>query len=189
MDNGQNGDLHLQQISECDESETTSNKKHGGTLSKRNSSSNTEVTFDIEDDDKKKKTSKRCVWCRLWCDRCTASLRTDHNPLPDTPSSCERFKFAFLCPPHGRVGGFMFLLVLFFTLWGVLVAITDNEALPGGNLFSLLVLFFTCWFGGYLISFLRLPPLLGKYFRDLLLLMCTEVVKNSTLYLQSSYWI
>ncbi|XP_041363760.1 sodium/hydrogen exchanger 9B2-like isoform X2 [Gigantopelta aegis] len=160
MDNTEHSDLHLQEIRECDES-VTKNGKDEGTLCKSNSFSNREVTFQAEDEVPKRKKPERCVWCRLCCGRCTSPLLTTRNPLPSNPSCCDRFKFALLCPPHGRVGGFLFLLILFFTLWGFLVAVTDKNALPGGNLFSLLVLFFTCWFGGYLISFIRLPPLLG----------------------------
>ncbi|XP_041363754.1 sodium/hydrogen exchanger 9B2-like isoform X2 [Gigantopelta aegis] len=109
----------------------------------------------------KKGSHKRCLWCRLFCHWCTLPLRTEQNPLPSSPSFCERFKFAFLCPPHGRVGGFLFLFVLFFTWWGVLIAVTDKDALPGGNLFSLLILFISCWIGGYLMTLIRLPALLG----------------------------
>jgi hypothetical protein len=27
-----------------------------------------------------------------------------HNPLPTTPTKGDRFKYAFTCPPHGKVG-------------------------------------------------------------------------------------
>ena len=118
------------------------------------------ITFVTNDDDEER--PERCVPCRQKFHRFTTPLRTEQNPLPNNPTFCERLKFIFLCPPHGHVGAFLFLVFIFVTWWGVLVAITNTDALPGGNLFSLLVLFFTCWFGGYLITYIRLPPLLGN---------------------------
>ena len=41
-------------------------------------------------------------------------------------------------------------------------ALTHGEAMPGGNLYSLLILFIACAIGGYVISFIHLPPLLGN---------------------------
>lgn len=53
---------------------------------------------------------------------------------------------------------FLFLCGITFA---VLVAVFKDQALPGGNFFSLYVLFFGSILGGYLISFIKLPPLLG----------------------------
>ncbi|UYV75314.1 SLC9B2 [Cordylochernes scorpioides] len=51
----------------------------------------------------------------------------------------------------------LFLLMVWGTLWGI----TEAEALPGGNLFSLFVLLISCYLAGRLMTLISLPPLLG----------------------------
>ena len=86
---------------------------------------------------------------------------TKHNQLSSQPSFGEKLCYAFRCPPHGNVGQGLTLLVLLLLTWGVLVAITGSQALPGGNLFSLLVLFVCSVLGGMAVEAIGLPPLLG----------------------------
>ncbi|KAK3087377.1 hypothetical protein FSP39_005190 [Pinctada imbricata] len=64
-------------------------------------------------------------------------------------------------PPHGSLASYLQFAIICLQIWGILVALTQDQGLPGGNLFSLLVLFVACVFGGYVISFVNLPPLLG----------------------------
>ncbi|XP_060082239.1 sodium/hydrogen exchanger 9B2-like [Ylistrum balloti] len=106
-------------------------------------------------------TSRRCIGLRICCHKFSKPMRTKYHPLPENPSICQRLKYSFLCPPHGNIAWYMQFLILAGITWIVLVSLTHSEALPGGNFFSLFVLFYGAVVGGYLISFLRLPPLLG----------------------------
>jgi hypothetical protein len=103
------------------------------------------------------KTSKRAV-LKNFARPC---LR-EANPLPENPTIVEKIKDIFLLPPHGIVGFIMQITIICLQIWGILVAITGSEALPGGNFFSLLVLFVVSVVGGRLVSLINLPPLLGK---------------------------
>ncbi|KAB7506620.1 Mitochondrial sodium/hydrogen exchanger 9B2 [Armadillidium nasatum] len=84
-----------------------------------------------------------------------------HNTLPPDPSKGERLKYAFSCPPHGKIGRFLTYLLLFILFWGSLVYIVHDMALPGGTIFSLLILVVTAQIGGMLVAKIHLPPLLG----------------------------
>ncbi|XP_069123736.1 sodium/hydrogen exchanger 9B2-like [Argopecten irradians] len=106
-------------------------------------------------------TPQRCQGLRRCCQKISKPLRTKYHPLPENPSICQRLKYSFLCPPHGNLAWYMQFFILVGITWTVLVSLTHSEALPGGNFFSLFVLFYGAIIGGYLISFLRLPPLLG----------------------------
>lgn len=59
-------------------------------------------------------------------------------------------------------------VLLAAVLFGVVWSITEDECLPGGNLFGITVLFICALIGGKLMAFIRLPnlppfpPLLGK---------------------------
>nr|XP_054773886.1 sodium/hydrogen exchanger 9B2-like [Lytechinus pictus] len=103
-----------------------------------------------------------CAQCRYSCRIAFRPCTTKHNPLPQTLSRWRRFKFAFLCPPHGTVGRTVTYLILVLLLWAVLFTITGAEALPGGNLFGIYVLVITSIVLGLLVNkILRLPALLG----------------------------
>ncbi|KAL8568853.1 hypothetical protein ACOMHN_009673 [Nucella lapillus] len=95
------------------------------------------------------------------CDRCLRPVMAEDHPAPPNADCWDRFKFSLLCPPHGRIGAVLFIVLCGCAFWGVLWALTGQEALPGGNLFALLMLFLFCWCGGYLVNLCRLPPLLG----------------------------
>ncbi|XP_067670981.1 sodium/hydrogen exchanger 9B2-like isoform X2 [Haliotis asinina] len=127
-----------------------------------------EVQFEIREELPKSEQPKKCLALRTCCHRTFKPIQTQYNPLPENATFGQKVKYFFMCPPHGKVGGFLLLLFMFGIWLAVLISLTGAEALPGGNLFALLVLFVACWFGGYLVSlvkniipFLPLPPLLG----------------------------
>lgn len=72
-----------------------------------------------------------------------------------------KMKYAFSCPPHGKIGLMLTYLLLLLLTWGSLYSITGSMALPGGTLFSLLVVFVCSVMGGKVSQSCRLPPLLG----------------------------
>ncbi|BFZ03690.1 hypothetical protein BsWGS_06729 [Bradybaena similaris] len=92
---------------------------------------------------------------------CTKPCLAKSHPLPQNAGCCRKFLDNFLCPPHSRMAAIIFVVCFSSSAWAALYSVTDTEALPGGNLFSLLVLFIACWCGGYLVGLVRLPPLLG----------------------------
>uniref|UniRef100_A0A0L8HCD6 Cation/H+ exchanger transmembrane domain-containing protein n=1 Tax=Octopus bimaculoides TaxID=37653 RepID=A0A0L8HCD6_OCTBM len=104
--------------------------------------------------------------CFSFCHRVGQSLNAvlgrAENPLPENPTQCQRFKHALLCPPQGLLGAYITSVLSFALLFGVLVSLLGNAALPGSNIFALWVLFVACVTGGYFIQFLKLPPLLGE---------------------------
>lgn len=77
-----------------------------------------------------------------------------HVPKPLTP----------YCPPRGPFGHVITKGLTCFGIWAVLWSILGNDALPGGNMFSLFVLLILASFAGFLVSkipFVTFPPLLG----------------------------
>ncbi|XP_070185808.1 sodium/hydrogen exchanger 9B2-like isoform X2 [Littorina saxatilis] len=120
-----------------------------------------EVDYEIKDDVEPEAAPSRCDRCQESCIDCLKPILADYNPTPLNPDCLQRFKFAFCCPPHGKIGAAFFVVLVGAIWWGTLWALTDKEALPGGNLFSLFVLFFLCWCGGYIVNLVKLPPLLG----------------------------
>ena len=115
----------------------------------------------IEQEDEVPSTP-RCLALRRVCHSCTKPFRTKYNPLPREPMLAQRFKHAIMCPPHGNLAKYILFIITFLMVWAVLISLTGDEGIPGGNFFSLCVLFFACIVGGYLVTFMRLPPLLGK---------------------------
>ncbi|ELU16618.1 hypothetical protein CAPTEDRAFT_34319, partial [Capitella teleta] len=80
---------------------------------------------------------------------------------PPDPSCCQRFRYAFLCPPHGTVAQGLTLVLCLLLAWGLLWGITGAQALPGGNLFSIFIVVVCASVGGRLVQIIHLPPLLG----------------------------
>lgn len=115
---------------------------------------------------------QRCAKLRICCHSCTKPVRTKYNPLPDDAELMDRFKYWFMCPPHGKLARYMMFVLMFFIAWVVVISITGAAGMPGGNFFSLVILFFGCVVGGYLVVFIRLPPLLGKLFYNDLIRTC-----------------
>jgi len=99
--------------------------------------------------------------------------------LDDNAGIGARLRHAVLCPPHGRLGDLLAWTLLILTLWGAAVAILGPVALPmyepllveiqGGTVFSVLVLVVVAYLGGWLVSLVKLPPLLGMLIVGLIL--------------------
>lgn len=104
---------------------------------------------------------RRCLGLRRFCHNFTKPIRTKYNPLSDNAEPLETFKHGLMCPPHGLLARYLMFLVMIGVSFAVLISITGSGGLPGGNFFSLTVMFFGCVIGGYLVVFIRLPPLLG----------------------------
>ncbi|XP_042891567.1 sodium/hydrogen exchanger 9B2-like isoform X1 [Penaeus japonicus] len=96
-----------------------------------------------------------------FCDCCQSILRSQHE-LREHPTALELIKYAFTCPPHGKVGNCLLWLLIGFAFWGCLISITGEEALPGGNFFSLIVLYVFAMLAGEAVKHLGLPSLLGS---------------------------
>ncbi|RUS73417.1 hypothetical protein EGW08_018823 [Elysia chlorotica] len=92
---------------------------------------------------------------------CMRPCLAESHPLPEKAGCGRRLLDNFLCPPHSRAGAVLFVVIFGAAGWATLLSMTGEEALPGGNLFSLAVLFMGCWCGGYLVDLVHLPPLLG----------------------------
>jgi len=106
-------------------------------------------------------SSPKCPALRSCFHSCSKPVRTKYHPLSENPGKLERFRFAFMCPPHGNLAMYIQFFVLCAMTWAVFIALTKDQALPGGNIFSLVILFTAAVAGGYIFSLCRLPPLLG----------------------------
>ncbi|XP_066952008.1 sodium/hydrogen exchanger 9B2-like isoform X3 [Macrobrachium rosenbergii] len=95
------------------------------------------------------------------CKCCQVFMRK-HYDLPENPTQTEALKYAFTCPPHGRVGDLLIWIIAGLAAWGCLISITGDKALPGGNFFSLIVLYIMAILGGEAVQLLGLPSLLGS---------------------------
>lgn len=140
------------------------------TLSDNHSANHVAVGDDDDDDDAhssgKADSTSKCQCCHVCCAKvyshCFKPCMTKYNPLPETPSRCQRLRYAFLCPPHGPLNRVVTLALCLLLVWGVMWAISGEQALLGGNFFALIVLFVLCVLGGELMKLMHLPPLLGK---------------------------
>jgi len=91
----------------------------------------------------------------------------------------KKNKYLILWPTQGRQGLMLTWLLLILTIWGVAVSVLGQVALPGyetitieikgGTVFSLLVLVVVAYIGGWLVSLVKLPPLLGMLVVGILL--------------------
>ena len=135
-------DLRLRDTKQHDANDT----KHPG------SSTKAKV---YEDRGRLSKLKERCITC------CTPCLRS-RNPRPDNPNLFQQLRHGLMLPPQGNLASYLQFAIVCIQIWIVMYALTHGEALPGGNLYSLLILFIACAAGGYLISFIHLPPLLGN---------------------------
>ncbi|XP_064619907.1 sodium/hydrogen exchanger 9B2-like [Lineus longissimus] len=130
---------------------------------------NERTNFDVQikDDQPNMQSSRKCCRCcdckncMQRCYHCCMPCMTKENPLPDNATRCDRIKYGFLCPPHGKLAKLMTLVLAVLLMYGTLWAITGKQALPGGNFFGLLVMLVLCLIGGALVEKIRLPPLLG----------------------------
>ena len=115
-------------------------------------------------------SNSRCNCCRICCSKlyaCCKPCMTKYNPQPEDATRCQRFRHAFLCPPHGKFAKILTLILSLLLIWATCVSLLGPAALPGGNLFGIFVLFVMCSLGGQLVNVMRMPPLLGKlkYFK------------------------
>lgn len=136
-----------------------------------------EVEFEVQEEPVEEDLTK-CKKCHTSCLECCRPVLAHHHPLSDNPSLLQRLHFAFLCPPHGRIGACFFVVLVGALWWGVLWSLTGDDALPGGNFFSLLLLFFFCWCGGYLVNLVKLPPLLGTVFNIIFIVAYNFITMN-----------
>lgn len=82
-------------------------------------------------------TPRKCHRIRTCCRSCCLPCRTKYHPLPENPRCWDRFKFAFMCPPHGLVARYLQFFCLCVISYAVLISVFKDYALPGGNFFSL----------------------------------------------------
>ncbi|XP_074486090.1 sodium/hydrogen exchanger 9B2 isoform X2 [Sebastes fasciatus] len=79
------------------------------------------------------------------------------------------------CPPRGLLASLITKLLLAGVLFGVVWSITEDECLPGGNLFGITILFICALLGGKVVALIHLPklppfpPLLGMLLMGFLL--------------------
>lgn len=90
-----------------------------------------------------------------------SQLNYEHHALPENPGFSQRLRYALLCPPHDSLGEVLTMFVFFLFVWITAWSLFKGDALPGGGVFALLVMIGAAYLGGILVSFIRLPPLLG----------------------------
>ncbi|KAK7582285.1 hypothetical protein V9T40_013730 [Parthenolecanium corni] len=76
---------------------------------------------------------------------------------------------------HATAISFLTIAVEGLLIWGLLFTIFDQDAEPGGQLFSLILLSILSYISGWLITFLKMPPLLG-------MILCGVVLRNVGLF-------
>nr|AXV43385.1 sodium/hydrogen exchanger 9B2 [Lateolabrax maculatus] len=100
----------------------------------------------------------------------------DAGTNTDPPVVCCPLLHRFCpCPPRGLLAFLITKFLLAAVLFGVVWSITEDECLPGGNLFGITILFICALIGGKLVALIRLPrlpplpPLLGMLLMGFLL--------------------
>ncbi|MCJ8748982.1 hypothetical protein PDJAM_G00170930 [Pangasius djambal] len=79
------------------------------------------------------------------------------------------------CPPRGLLSSLITKASMAAVLFGVVWSVTEDECLPGGNLFGIITMFICSLIGGKLVGLVRLPrlpplpPLLGMLLAGVLL--------------------
>ncbi|KAK0055993.1 mitochondrial sodium/hydrogen exchanger 9B2 [Biomphalaria pfeifferi] len=122
------------------------------------------VDFELVNDHEDKEAAEMTNLCprfRHCIQHCIQPFLIESHPLTADAPWYQRFLNNFFCPPHSRMGGIIFMIILTSCIWVTLFSVTGEETLPGGNLFALLALFVSCWSGGYIARLTRLPSLLG----------------------------
>ncbi|OWA52319.1 Mitochondrial sodium/hydrogen exchanger 9B2 [Hypsibius exemplaris] len=92
-----------------------------------------------------------------------------HNPLPEKPTFRQRLWHKCLCPPHTALGNLLSRALICLLVWLAGFSLVREDALPGGNVFALFVLVIAAMLGGFLVSLIKLPPLLGMLIMGCLL--------------------
>ena len=89
----------------------------------------------------------------------------------------------FFCPPEGFLGRVLTRGLVALLVWAVLWSILEDEALPGGNIFSLFILMICASLGGFVvrkIPYVTLPSLLGMLVTGFLLRNVSKIsIANS----------
>lgn len=75
------------------------------------------------------------------------------------------------CGDSPRVLNYITLIISALLIWALLYTLLHHEVKPGGRLFALIVLTISSYFCGWLVSLVRLPPLLG-------MLLCGIALRN-----------
>lgn len=86
---------------------------------------------------------------------------------------CSIFKNLLKAPfgDHANAISFLTIGIEGLLIWALLFAIFDHDAEPGGQLFYLILLSVLSYISGWLITFLKMPPLLG-------MILCGVVLRN-----------
>ncbi|XP_069698459.1 sodium/hydrogen exchanger 9B2-like [Periplaneta americana] len=108
------------------------------------------------------------------CVTSTANEASDLNCDTKKRSSAfkgiaEKLSPASLCPEFNLPLKIATMVLVFLLSWGVLYTIFQDVVLPQGKVFALATLFILAYFAGWLISLIRLPPLLGMLITGILL--------------------
>uniref|UniRef100_A0A3B5AWD1 Mitochondrial sodium/hydrogen exchanger 9B2-like n=1 Tax=Stegastes partitus TaxID=144197 RepID=A0A3B5AWD1_9TELE len=100
----------------------------------------------------------------------------DAGTNTDPPVVCCPLLHRFCpCPPRGLLASLITKVLLAAVLFGVVWSVTEDECLPGGNLFGITILFICALIGGKVVALIRLPklppfpPLLGMLLMGFLL--------------------
>ena len=83
-------------------------------------------------------SSSRTRRCMASCSAIWKPCLTSQHPLPEGASRRQHVTHALMCPPHGHVARWLTLSMTLVLFWGVMWALTEHRALPGGNYFGLI---------------------------------------------------
>ncbi|XP_063713535.1 sodium/hydrogen exchanger 9B2-like [Symsagittifera roscoffensis] len=91
--------------------------------------------------------------------RVVSLFRVREHPLDDTATLAQKAAWNFRCPPHGKVGWVLTRFVGFLIGMGALYGLLGpDDARPEVYIFALYII---SRLSGFLVSLMRLPPLLG----------------------------
>jgi len=109
---------------------------------------------------------------------CTPCLMDSHE-IGENPSFWTKLKFGFLCPPHDWLGDWVTYGLLVLTFWSVAYVMFGRIATPGdalivtefkqGAFLSVMVVVALSLVGGWIVSLVKMPPLLGMLLIGILL--------------------
>ena len=131
---------------------------------------------DEESDSALKEQTTKCLRGQKCCLSCCRPCLVAYNPLPSDATFLMSCAHKFRCPPHGKVSEVLTFSLAVILFWIVLLAVTEEAALPGGNIFALIVLFLLCLLGGELVTLIHLPALLGEYCLFKICLLCPTLL-------------
>ncbi|GAA6065753.1 sodium/hydrogen exchanger 9B2 [Tachysurus ichikawai] len=106
--------------------------------------------------------------------RAVRSIDASTNTAPKR-RCCGWVRKLCSCPPHGLLASIITKASIAAVLFGVIWSITEDQCLPGGNLFGIFTVFICSLIGGKLVGLVHLPrlpplpPLLGMLLVGVLL--------------------